>query len=96
MHTGAPSEHEAGTCIVTIQYGDEDDACMVYLAECPPQGNFKSVIEALIMANNVHEKDAGSYKVKRWEVTRRVYGSLRSRTLEELANCGEGGSSSGY
>ena len=51
------SEHETGTCTVTIQYGDEDDAC---LAECPPQGNCKSVIEGLIMANNVHEKDAGS------------------------------------
>ena len=44
--------HEAGTCI--------------YQAEYPPQGNCKSVMEVLIVANSVHEEDAGSM---RWKVT---------------------------
>ena len=39
----APSEPETGT--ITMQYGDEDETCMVYQAEYPPQGNRKSLIE---------------------------------------------------
>ena len=49
---GAPRDHEA----VTMQYRFEGKSCIVYQAEYPPQGNCKSVIEALIMANNVHEE----------------------------------------
>ena len=79
---GAPSEQETGTCIVTMQHGDEEESCMVYQAEYPPQGNFLSVIEALIMANNVHEQDVSSHKV---ESHRRVLGGLRGHTLENLA-----------
>ena len=37
---------------------------MVDQAEYPPQGNCKSVIEALIMANNVREEITGSHKVR--------------------------------
>ena len=43
---------------------DEDTFCMVHQAEYPPQGNCKSVMEVLIMANNVHEEDACSHKVE--------------------------------
>ena len=37
--------------------------CVVYQAVYPPQGNCKSVIEALIMASSVREEDAG-HKVR--------------------------------
>ena len=40
-------------------------------------------MEALILANNAHEEDAGPHKVGSH---RRVYGGLRSHTFEELAN----------
>ena len=72
---------ETGTT-VTMQYGDEEETCMVNWAEYPPQGSCTSVIEALIVANTVHEEDAGSHKVGSY---RRVYGGSRSRTREELA-----------
>ena len=32
-HCGAPSEHESGTCIVTMQYDEEDETCLVYQAD---------------------------------------------------------------
>ena len=80
-YRGAPSEHETGTCIVTMQHGDEQESCMVYQAEYPPQGNCRSVIQALIMAKNVHEQDVGSHKVGSHH---RVHGGLRSHTREEL------------
>ena len=38
---------------------------MAYQAEYPPQGNCESVVEVLIVANNVHEEDAGSFTVER-------------------------------
>ena len=75
-HCRALSEHE--TSMVTRQCGDEDETCTVYQADYPPQGACKSVMEALIMGNNVHKEDAGSLKMGSH---RRVYGSLRSRTL---------------
>ena len=78
---GATSEHETGTCIVTMLC-HEEETCMVCNAGCPPQGNCKSVIEALKMASNWHGEDAGNLKVGSH---RRVYGGLRSRTREELA-----------
>ena len=83
---GAPSEHEIGTCPVTVQYGDEEQTCVVYQAEFPPQANCMSVIEALIMTNNVREEDAGSHKVGSH---RRAYGGARSHTLEQLAEFGK-------
>ena len=49
--------------MVTMQCGDEQETCVVYQAEYAPQGNCESVIEALMMANNVHEDDAGFRKV---------------------------------
>ena len=61
VHCGASSEHEMGSCIVTMQHGDDEEVCVVYQAEYPPQGNCKSVVEALIMANNVHRKDLNSF-----------------------------------
>ena len=64
-----------------MQDGDEEETCVVYQVEYPPQGRCKSVIEALITSNNVHEEDAGFEKV---ESHSRVYGGLRSHTLEEL------------
>ena len=82
-YCGGPSEHETGTCIITMQYGDEEDSCMVFQAGYPPQGNCTSLVEALIMANNVHEEDVRSHQVGSH---RRVYGALRRpHTLEELA-----------
>ena len=65
-----------------MHYGDEDEMCMVYLADYPPQGNCKSVIEAFVMANNVREENAGFHTVGSH---RTVYGGSRSHTLEELA-----------
>ena len=47
-HCGASSEHEAGTCTVTMQYGDEEETCVVCQAEYPRRET-KSVMEALIM-----------------------------------------------
>ena len=70
-YRGAHNEHDTGTCIVTVQYGDEDEMCMVYLADYPPQGNCKSVIDAKVLANNVREENAGSHTVGSH---RRVYG----------------------
>ena len=32
-YSDAPCEHETGTCIVTIQYGDEDETCLVYQSD---------------------------------------------------------------
>ena len=64
-------------------YGDEEETCVVNQAEYPSQGNWRSVIEDLIWANNAHEEDADSHKV---ESHRRVYRGLRY-TLEELAEC---------
>ena len=77
----APSEHETGTCIVSMQFGQEEESCMVYQAECPPWGSSKSVKGALSMANIVHEEDVSSHI--RWEVTAGFLG-LRCLTLEEL------------
>ena len=78
---GAPTEHETRTCVVAMQNGDEEGTCVVCQVEYPPQGRFESVIEALITSYNVHEEDAGFDKVGSH---RRVYGGLRSHTLEEL------------
>ena len=55
---------------------------VVYQAEHPPQGNCRSMIGALIIANSVHQEDAGSHKVGS---PRSVYRSLKCHTLEELA-----------
>ena len=52
-------ERETGTCMITMQYGDKDDTCMVGQAEYPAQGNCK----APIMASNVHEEDVSSHKL---------------------------------
>ena len=62
-YCGAPGEHETGSCTVTMQYGDEKESRMLYQAEYPPHGNCMSVIEALLMANNLHEEDVGSHTV---------------------------------
>ena len=62
-HCGAPGEYETGTCMVIIQCDDEETSCMVHQTEYPLQGNCKSVIEALIVANNVHEEDVFSHRV---------------------------------
>ena len=59
---GARSEHQTGTCIVIMQYGDKEGTCTVHQAEHPPQGNCKSVIEAQIMANTVHKESVASHK----------------------------------
>ena len=52
---------------------------VVYRAEYPPQGSCKSVTDAPILANNVHEEVVGFVMVRSH---RRVRGSLKSRTLE--------------
>ena len=64
---GADSEHDCGTCEVAMQFGDGAQTCMVYQADHPPQGNCKSAIEALIVANHVHEEEDDSV---RWDVTK--------------------------
>ena len=51
VYCGVPSEHETGTCMVTVHYGDNEDTCMVYQTAYPPHGNCKSVMEPPIMAN---------------------------------------------
>ena len=61
---------------------------MVYQAEYPPQGNCKSVIEALIVANNVHEEDVSYHEVGS---PRRVFRNLRGQTLESQLQYGEHG-----
>ena len=33
VHCGAPSENEMGSCIVTMQHGDDEEVCVVYQAE---------------------------------------------------------------
>ena len=33
-----------------MRYGDEEETCMVYQVEYPPQGNCKSVVEAFFIA----------------------------------------------
>ena len=58
-YCGAYGERETGTCMITMQYGDKDDTCMVDQAEYPAQGNCK----APIMASNVHEEDVSSHKL---------------------------------
>ena len=64
MRTAVPlGEHETGPCIITTQYGDEEESCMVHQAEYPPKGNCKSVIEALLVANSVHEEEVSSHEV---------------------------------
>ena len=63
VHCGAPSEREIGSCIVTMQHGDDEEVCFVYWAEYPPHGNCKAVLEALIVANNLHQEDLNSHKV---------------------------------
>ena len=55
-YCGASSEHEMVSCIVTVQNGCDEETCLVKHAEYPPQGNCKSVIEALIMTNNVRHE----------------------------------------
>ena len=65
-----------------MQYGDAEESCMVDQAQYLPQGNCKSVIEGLFMANNVHEEDASSHDVGNH---RRVFDGLRSHTLDTLA-----------
>ena len=66
-YCGAPSEHETFTCTVTMQHGNEEETCMVHQAGYQPQGNCKSVSDALIAANNVREKSVCSPMW--WEVT---------------------------
>ena len=80
---GASGERETGTCMISMQYGDKDDTCMVDQVEYPAQGNCKSVIEAPIMASDVHEEDVSSHEVGS---PRRSRGGLGSRPLAELAN----------
>ena len=82
-YRGDPNEHETGTCIDTMQHGDEDATCTAYQAEYPPQGNCEAGIEGLSVANYVHKEDAGSHKVGSH---RRVHEGFRSRTLKEFAN----------
>ena len=62
-YCGASSEHEMGSCILTMQHGDDEEICLVHQAACPARGNCKSVIEALLMANNVRQEDPNSHKV---------------------------------
>ena len=81
-YCGAPSENEAGSCTVTVQYGHEDEMCTVCQAQYFSQGNSISVIKALTMYDNVREEDASSREVGSH---RRVYGGLWRHTLEELA-----------
>ena len=58
-YCGALSEHETGTCIVTMQYGDEERMRVAYQAEYPSQEKGTSVIVAFIMANNAYEAPQG-------------------------------------
>ena len=62
-YCGASGERETGTCMITMQYGDKDDTCMVGQAEYMAQGTCKSVIEAPTMVSNEHEEDVSSDKV---------------------------------
>ena len=82
-YCGASSEHEMACCIVTMQNGGDEETCVVKQAEYPPQGNCKSVIEALIMTNNVRHEDPNSHKVGNF---RGVYVGLQSRTLDHIAS----------
>ena len=55
VYFGAPGQHVTGTCTVTMQCGDEEESCVVCQPDGPPQGNYESVTEALIVANNVDD-----------------------------------------
>ena len=79
---GVPREHKTGTCIVTMQCDDEEQSCVVYQAEYPPQGNWNSVIETTIMASHVREEDVCSYKVGGH---RKAFDSPKGQALEKLA-----------
>ena len=57
-----------------MQRGGEKESCLVLQAEKPPQGNCKSVLQALVMANNVRERDVSYHEVG---VHRRASGSQR-------------------
>ena len=60
---------------------------MVFQAEYPPQENCKSVIEALIMSNKMHEEDAGSLMVGSH---RRVHGGFLELYTEGVGSFVEG------
>ena len=60
----------------------EGKSCLVYQAKCAPQGNDGPVMEALIMAHNVHQECAIFHKVN---VHRRDSDVFRSKTLESFA-----------
>ena len=61
------------------QFGDEPDESVIFQAECPPQGHCRSVLEALIMANNLHDEHEGTLKVG---CEQRISGGLSNATME--------------
>ena len=74
-----------------MQYGDEDETCIVHQAEYPPQRNCKSVVEALVMANNVDEE---VWDPIIWEVI--VGFTFASRAAQWTPISGRHGASSVY
>ena len=54
---------------------------VVFQAECLPQGHCKSVLEALIMANNVHEEHEDTLNVL---CQKRINGGPMVATTEAL------------
>ena len=86
-YCGAPSEHESGNYSITMQYGDEEDSCMVFQAGYPLQGNCMSVVKALIAANNVHQEEVSSHQVGSH---RMVFGGPWSHTHGGIGSTMEG------
>ena len=58
-YCGALGGHETGSCIVTMQHGDEKETCVAYQAEYPSQEKGTSVIVAVILANSACEAPQG-------------------------------------
>ena len=66
----------------TTQDSDDIGCCIVLQVDYPRQGNYRSVLEALTMDNNVHKEDVASHKVGcRASVLNKAQGATRLKSL---------------
>ena len=49
---GGQSKAKDMSCVVSMQYGNRLDSCLVFRAVSPPQGHCKNFLEAVNMASN--------------------------------------------
>ena len=62
-----------------MQFGGELDESGVVQAECPPQVDCMSVLQAVTMANNVRKEHDDPHKVR---YQQRTYGGRKDATIE--------------